>query len=122
MSHEVVLERIYTIPFYPKLNSIPRTKRATRAMRMIRAYLSRHMKSDEILIAGEVNEFIFSRGMQKPPRRITVLAKKSDDDVIEVFLADTALEGFDELGDIPAKVDKTEEFVDEDEFEEEDEE
>lgn len=86
MSHEYVLERIYTIPFYPKLNSIPRTKRAPRALRIVREFVARHMKSDDILIDTEVNEFVWSRGIQKPPRKISVRVRKADDDIVEVYL------------------------------------
>ncbi len=86
MSHEYILERIYTIPFYPKLNSIPRTKRAPRALRIVKEFVARHMKSDDILIDTEVNEFIWSRGIQKPPRKISVRVKKADDDIVEVYL------------------------------------
>lgn len=86
MSHEIVLERVYTIPFYPKMNGIPRTKRAPRAMRMIREFVSKHLKSDELIFDAEVNEFIWARGIQKPPRKITVRVVKSDDDVVEIFL------------------------------------
>ena len=86
MSHEYILERIYTIPFYPKLNSIPRTKRAPRALRIVKEFVARHMKTEDILIDPEVNEFIWSRGIQKPPRKISVRLKKADDDIVEVYL------------------------------------
>ena len=120
MSHEVVIERVYTIPFFPKLNSIPRTKRAARAMRLIREYIERHMKSSDILIDPKINEYIFERGMKKPPRRITILARKSDDDVIEVYLADTSLDEFLDTKTVPITGD-TEKVVDEEEFEDEEE-
>ncbi len=120
-SHEVVLTRTYTIPFYPKLNGIPRTKRAAKAVKILREFVARHMKSEDILIAPEVNEFIFKRGIQKPPRKITVLLEKSDDDVVEVYLADTSLERILTKKEVPVTADITEEETDEEEFEEEDE-
>jgi large subunit ribosomal protein L31e len=86
MSHEYILERIYTIPLYPKLNSIPRTKRAPRAVRLVKEFVERHMKSDDILIDSSVNEYLWSRGIQKPPRKISVRVKKADDDIVEVYL------------------------------------
>ena len=111
---ETVLERVYTIPFYPKLNSTPRTKRAPRAMRLIKEFLSRHLKSDDIIVAEEVNEYI-----QKPPRKITVRAVKSDDDVIEVFLVDTSLKKELASKEIPATSKTSEREIDEEEFDEE---
>lgn len=85
----VIAEITETIPFYPKLNSIPRNKRAPRTVRLLKEWVVRHLKVEEenILIAQAVNEYIWARGIQKPPRRITVQAKKYDDDVVEVFLA-----------------------------------
>ena len=44
------------------------------------------MKSEDILIDKEVNEYIWSRGIQKPPRKISVRLKKADDDIVEVYL------------------------------------
>ena len=74
MSHQIILERTYTIPLFPKLNSTPRTKRAPRAMRLIREFIVKHMKSEDILMDQAVNEFIWSRGIKKPPRKISVRA------------------------------------------------
>jgi hypothetical protein len=44
------------------------------------------MKSDDILIDSSVNEYLWSRGIQKPPRKISVRVKKADDDIVEVYL------------------------------------
>lgn len=120
MSHEYVLERIYTISFYPKLNSIPRTKRAPRAVRMVKEFIARHMKSDDILIDSEVNEYIWSRGIQKPPRKISVRAKKADDDIVEVYLVGKEVEEIfkPEISEGPAIITESE-IESEEEFEEE---
>lgn len=119
MSYETVLERVYTIPFYPKLNSIPRNKRAPRAVRILREFIARHLKSGEILIAEDVNEFIWARGIQKPPRKVTVRVVKSDDDVVEVFLVDSSLVKEFDTSDVPASKDTSESDIDEEEFDEE---
>ena len=120
MSHEYVLERIYTISFYPKLNSIPRTKRAPRAVRMIKEFVSRHMKSDDVLIDPEVNEYIWSRGIKKPPRKISVRVIKSDDDVVEVYLVGAVPEEIFQPEGIPLPTEPSEEEldIDEEDFEE----
>lgn len=120
MSFETVLERVYTIPFFPKLNTIPRTKRASRAVRLIREFVSRHMKTDEIIISPEVNEFVWARGIKKPPRKITVRVVKSDDDVAEVYLVDMTDTAAFLSGETPASIKSTESDIDdEEEFDEE---
>lgn len=120
MSHQIILERTYTIPFYPKLNSIPRTKRTPRAMRLIHEFIARHMKSDDILIDPAVNEFIWSRGIKKPPRKISVRALKSDDDVVEVYLVGAIPEEIFEPEGVTITTKPSEEEIDieEEDFEE----
>lgn len=121
MSHQVVLERTYTIPFYPKLNSIPRTKRAPRAMRLIREFIAKHMKSDDILIDSAINEFIWSQGIKKPPRKISVRALKSDDDVVEVYLVGAVPQEIFEQEGLPLPAEPSEEDIESEEDFEEDE-
>lgn len=88
-SGEVMEERIYTIPL-SRAWIRPRTKRAPRAIRLLKAFIKRHMKVDEesIRIANDVNEKIWSRGIQKPPRRIRVRVTKDKEGLITVHLAE----------------------------------
>ncbi len=95
---EIVEERIYTIPLSRAWLS-PRQKRAPRAMRLIRGYIQKHMKVKEealeegeegeaVVISNEVNQKIWSRGIQKPPRRIRVRAAKDKEGLITIYLAE----------------------------------
>jgi large subunit ribosomal protein L31e len=82
------IERIYTIPLRDAYYKAPRPKRAKRAVSEIRHYLARHLKAEEekIWLDNPVNEAIWARGIQKPPRRIRVKAIKFEDGVVEVSL------------------------------------
>lgn len=82
---ETELERIYTIPFR-KVKDSSRNGRADRAVRELRAYLIRHMKSDDIWIDDAVNQAIWARGKFTIPSRLRVRAVKFDDGVVEVSL------------------------------------
>lgn len=86
------LERIYTIPLR-KAHHGTRSKRANRAVRDVRAYLTRHMKSEDIWIANEVNELLWARGKFRIPSRIRIRATRFDDGVVEVTLPDSEAEG-----------------------------
>lgn len=86
---EVVEERFYTIPFR-KAWITPRHKRAPRSMRMLRSFISRHMKAEEVSISNEVNEFIWSRSIKKPPRKIRVRAVKDKEGRVIVYPAEAA--------------------------------
>jgi len=51
------------------------TNRAKRAVDLIRRFVSRHAKvpADSVVILNDVNNFVWSRGIKKPPRRVKVL-------------------------------------------------
>lgn len=82
------LERIYTIPLRNAYLKAPRPKRANRAISEIKSFLARHMKSEEekVWLDNPVNEAVWSRGIQKPPRSLRVKAIRFDDGVVEVSL------------------------------------
>lgn len=86
---EAVEERIYTVPL-SRAWIMPRTKRAPRAIRLLKAFIKRHMKveEDSIKITNEVNEKIWGRGIQKPPRKIRVKVTKDKEGIITVHLAE----------------------------------
>jgi large subunit ribosomal protein L31e len=95
---EVVEEKTYTIPLGKALIMPPR-KRSPRAMHMIRAYIVKHMKipsraeeEDEVpptlTITAEVNEHVWSKGIEKPPRKIRVRATKDKEGNVTVHLAE----------------------------------
>ncbi|AFC99205.1 Ribosomal protein L31E [Methanocella conradii HZ254] len=76
-------EQIYTIPL--DTEGYPRWKKANLAVKLIRQYLSRHMKveEDKIKINAPLNEAVWARGIRKPPRRIRVKATRVEDGVVE---------------------------------------
>ncbi|MGA9141491.1 MAG: 50S ribosomal protein L31e [Methanocella sp.] len=75
-------EQIYTIPLR-ECKEYPMWKRSNKAIKVIRAYLSKHMKveEDKIKISAAVNETVWERGIQKPPNKIRVKAVRSEDGV-----------------------------------------
>jgi large subunit ribosomal protein L31e len=79
------LERIYTIPLRDVKHG-SRNKMANRAVREVRSFLNRHMKSEDIWIDDAVNRAIWANGMYKVPSKIRVRAVKFEDGVVEVSL------------------------------------
>jgi large subunit ribosomal protein L31e len=99
---EIVEERIYTIPLGRALVRPPK-KRAPRALQLIRAFLNKHMKLEmrveaeeekgelpKLIISNEVNEKVWGRGIEKPPRKIRVRAAKDKEGNVTVYLAEGA--------------------------------
>jgi len=50
--------------------------------------MERHFKPESLIISQPVNEKIWSRGIQKPPRKIKVRATKNIDGLVVVYLAE----------------------------------
>lgn len=97
---EIVEERVYTIPLQKALIRPPK-KRAPRAMHMIREFITKHMKLEmrveeeeekeelpKLVLSKEVNEKVWSKGIEKPPRKIRVRAAKDKDGNVTVYLAE----------------------------------
>jgi large subunit ribosomal protein L31e len=86
---EIVEERIYTIPLR-KVWATPRGKRTPRASRMLRDFVRRHMKTEDVEISNEVNEELWARSIEKPPRKIKVRLAKDKEGRVIVYSATAA--------------------------------
>jgi large subunit ribosomal protein L31e len=82
---EIIDERIYIVPL-AKARRGPRNKYAKKAVRYLREYMERHFKPESLVISQEVNEAIWARGIQKPPRKIKIRATKNIDGLVVVYL------------------------------------
>jgi large subunit ribosomal protein L31e len=80
-------EQIYIIPLRD-VKKAPRWKRSNRAIKDIRTFLARHMKSEDIKLDRTINEKVWSQGSQNPPRRIRVRAMKFEDGQVQAELAE----------------------------------
>ena len=81
------MERVYIIPLRD-VKRVPRTIRSPKAVRIVREFLMKHMKSEDIKIDNSVNEKIWERGIQKVPPKIKVKATKEEDGFVSVTLVD----------------------------------
>jgi len=99
---DIVEERFYTIPLR-RAWIMSRRKRTPRAMRIIRSFVTKHMKigatkteeeetdeekEERLIISAELNEKIWARGIQKPPRRIKVRVVKDSEGAVTVYPAE----------------------------------
>ena len=80
-------ERIYVIPLRGAKKG-SRQKRAARAVKLVRQFLERHMKSQEVRLDQALNSKLWARGIKHPPPRVRVKAVKRDDGSIEASLAE----------------------------------
>jgi large subunit ribosomal protein L31e len=97
LEEDIVEERFYTIPLRKAWIST-RKKRAPRAARIVKSFVLKHMKvrteaegeeePERLVIDNEVNEKLWSRGIEKPPRKIRVRVVKDKEGVVTVLLAE----------------------------------
>ncbi len=85
MAEEKKEEKIFTIPLR-KAYETARTRRTGKASRLVRKFLEKHLKADEVKIGPSINESLWSRGIQKPPHSIRVHALKEDKTVYAELL------------------------------------
>jgi len=81
------LERIYTIPLRKGVMQAPRTRRAKKAIFVLREFITHHMKSEDISLSQSLNEHIWQNGMRNPIMKVTVAVVKDDKNKVTVRLA-----------------------------------
>lgn len=86
---EIVEEKFYDLNLR-RIWTAPREKRTPRAVRYIRAFAARRMKSDDVSISEETNQLLWARGISKPPRHLRLRVVKDKDDRVIVFPAEPA--------------------------------
>lgn len=64
-----MVDKIYTIPLRDAYNA-RRPNRAKKAVKIIRKFLARHTKSKAVKLDPSLNEILWDRGIEKPPRRV----------------------------------------------------
>ncbi len=72
------VERIFVVPLR-KARRGSSSRFAKKAVRYLRSFVARHMKAKEVKVGTLLNEFIWSRGIRNPPRRVEVKAIKIGD-------------------------------------------
>ncbi|MDO8339455.1 MAG: 50S ribosomal protein L31e [Candidatus Burarchaeum sp.] len=79
------LERVYTIPL-GRVYSMRSVRRAKYAVREIRKFAMRHMKSTEVRIGTGLNERLLRDAMRSPPRKVKVTMVKDESGIVRVNL------------------------------------
>jgi len=79
--------QIFTIPLLVT-KAAPRSKRAEKAVAEIKEFVAKHMKAkiEDVWMDQAVNEFMWSRSIQKPPSKVRIKAVKFEDGLVEVSL------------------------------------
>ena len=81
------MERIYTIPLRT-VKTVPSSKRTMKAVRFVRRFIEKNMKSEQVKIDGKLNERLWKDGIRNIPSKIKVKATTLDDGSVLVTPAE----------------------------------
>ncbi|MBU3941038.1 MAG: 50S ribosomal protein L31e [Nanoarchaeota archaeon] len=77
----VKIEREYIVNLRKEIIKAPRQKKAKKAIRALKAFLSRHMKSEDVKLGKYLNEYLWQNGPKNPPTRVEIRVTKKDEKV-----------------------------------------
>ena len=83
-------ERVYVVPLRDAKKA-PRRKRAARASRLLRSFVEKHTKTENVKLSQKLNEKVWERGIEKPPSKVRIKVKKEkveEEEVASVDLSD----------------------------------
>ncbi len=125
---EQELERIYNVPLRKRSSMAARYRRAAKASRVLREFLVKHMKSDDVKIGKYLNQAILEKGRKNIPHHVLVKAVKDKNGLVRAELVGAPVEKVPEKPikeiekkeDVKALMDKVDaEAVKKEKFEEE---
>jgi large subunit ribosomal protein L31e len=80
------LERTYNVPLRKEFQKTPKYRRSKRAVAALRAFIAKHMKSEDVRIGKHLNELVWENGIQNPPHHVKVQVTKDDKGVVRAEL------------------------------------
>lgn len=84
-----VTERVYNVPLRKEFMKVPRWRKTKKAVTAMREFLVKHMKSENVKLSKEVNEYIWKHGIKNPPHHVKVTVTKDEEGVVKAELFDT---------------------------------
>ena len=79
---KIILERTYNVPLRKGFQKAPKYRRAKKAINVLKEFLAKHMKSDDVRIGNFANLKIWERGIKNPPHHVKVNATRDSEGVV----------------------------------------
>ena len=70
-----MVERTYNIPLRKEWLKVPSYVRTQKAVRTVRQFIQKHMKTEDVVIGKYLNQELWKRGSQTTPPKVSVTAK-----------------------------------------------
>ncbi|MEM4637830.1 MAG: 50S ribosomal protein L31e [Candidatus Woesearchaeota archaeon] len=81
-----MIERTYNVPLRSGFRNTAKYKKTKKAITTLKEFLSRHMKSDKILIGKNLNQYLWKNGIKNPPHHVKITVIKEDDGTVKAEL------------------------------------
>jgi len=80
------IKRTYVIPLRRGARNTPRYKRTNKSVRVLRAFVEKHMKTEKVLIGPMLNGLLWENGIKNPPGKVKVDCTKDKEGTVRVEL------------------------------------
>lgn len=81
-------EKVYTINLRKATLKTPRWEKSKKSIKIIRNFLKRHMKGDEVRIGQSITEKVWEGGSQQIPPKIRIKAVETEEDEKKIIKAE----------------------------------
>jgi large subunit ribosomal protein L31e len=82
--NEIVEEKAYTVNLREAWKA-PLKQRTPRAITELRNFVKRNMKVESVIMSNEINEQVWSRSIEKPPRKLKIRAVKDKEGNVIIY-------------------------------------
>lgn len=77
------LKREYVVPLRRKTQLAPKWRRSKKAVSVLKEFIQKHMKTENVVVCSELNDFIWAKGGKNPPGKVSVIALKTNVNGVE---------------------------------------
>jgi large subunit ribosomal protein L31e len=89
------LNREYVIPLRRKTKHAPQWRRSKKAIVVLKEFVRKHMKCEDVVIGKDLNELVWVRGSKNPPGKVSVFTSKIQVGGVDRVIVETTKEGLD---------------------------
>ena len=90
------LKREYVVPLRRKTRFAPKWRRSKKAVSVLKEFISKHMKTDNVIVCNDLNMHLWENGSRNPPGKVSVIALKTKINNVELTLVNLLEKGLDE--------------------------
>lgn len=90
-----MLKREYVVPLRRKSSTAPKWRRSKKSIVVLKEFMKKHMKAEDVIVCKELNESIWENGIKNPPGKVSVVAANVDVAGVTKTIVNLATVGLD---------------------------